>query len=66
MKRRPPLPFILPLAAVLFVILWGGGLGVGFILLAKTGIEQWGAVIVGVGLVVGVPAVAALLTMPRR
>lgn len=64
--KRTPLPIILPLAAVLFIVLWGGGLGIGFILLGKTGLEQWGAVIVGVGLVVAVPAVGALLTMSRR
>ena len=64
--KRTPLPFILPLVAVLFIILCGGGLGLTFILLNKTGLEQWGAVIVGMVLVVGVPAVAAILTIPRR
>ena len=60
------LPFVLPLAAVLFIVLWGGGLGVGFILLSMTAVEEWGAVIIGMGLVVGVPLAGALLTMPRR
>ncbi len=64
--NRPPLPFVLPLAAVLFIVLWGGGLGVGFILLSMTAVEEWGAVIIGMGLVVGVPLAGALLTMPRR
>ena len=64
--NRPPLPFILPLAAILFIVIWGGGLGVSFILLAKTGLGDWGSVIVGMALVVGVPTVAAILTTPRR
>ncbi len=63
---RPPLPFILPLVAILFVVVWGGGLGASFIFLGKTGIEQWGAVIIGMALVLGVPTVAALLTLPKR
>ena len=64
--KRLPLPFALPIAAILFIVVWGGGLGVSFILLNKTGIEQWGTVIVGVSLVVGVPLAASLLTLPRR
>ena len=64
--NRPPLPFILPIVAILFIVVWGGGVGASFILLAKTGIEQWGAVIVGMCLVVGVPTIAALLTLPKR
>ena len=63
--KRAPLPFILPLAAILFVVIFGGGLGVSYILLAKTGLEQWGAVIIGLLLVLGVPTVAAFLTMPK-
>ena len=65
--NRPPLPFLLPLAAIMFVVVWGGGLGAIFIVLAKkTSLEQWGAVIVGIALVVLVPFVASLLTLPKR
>ena len=64
--RRPPLPFLLPLLAMLFVVVWAGGFGVIFIVLANAGAEGWGAVIVGLALVVGVPSVAALLTLPKR
>ena len=64
--KRPLLAFILPLAAILFVVIWGGGLGTGFILLHKTAAEEWGPIILGVALVVGVPVVASLLTQPRR
>ncbi len=64
--RRPPLPMLLPLAAIAFIVFWGGGLGVTFILLAKTDLESWGAVIIGVALVVGIPLLGGLFTMPRR
>ncbi len=65
--NRPPLPFLLPLAAIMFVVVWGGGLGAIFIVLArKTALEQWGAVIIGLALVVGVPFIASLLTLPKR
>ena len=64
--NRPPLPFILPLIAVLFIVLLGGGLGASFIFINKTGIEEWGVIILGLALVLGVPAVAALLTLPKR
>ena len=57
--KLPPLPFILPLFAIIFIVIWGGGLGVAFILLDKTALEEWGAIIVGMALVVGVPTVAA-------
>jgi hypothetical protein len=64
--NRLPLPFFLPLFAVLFVVLWGGGLGASFIFLNKTGVKEWGAVGLGLAVVVGIPAIGALLTMPRR
>ena len=64
--KLPPLPFTLPLVAIFFIVIWGGGLGVAFILLDKTALEEWGAIIVGMALVVGVPTVAAFLTTPRR
>ena len=61
-----PLSLILPLAASIFVVIWGGGIGVSFILLSEAGLEEFGAIVGGIALVVGVPAVAALLTMPKR
>ena len=60
------LPFVLPLAAMLFIVLWGGGLGVSFIVLNKTGLGEWASIIIGTGLAIGVPTLGALLTMPRR
>ena len=64
--KRPPLPMLLPLLAVLFVVIWGGGLGISFILLNKTSLGEWSVVILGMALVVGIPAVATILTLPKR
>ena len=57
---------LLPVLAVLFVVVLGGGLGVIFIVLNETGAGEYGAIGIGLGLVVGVPAIAGLLAMPRR
>ncbi len=64
--RLPPLPMILPLASVILIVIWAGGLGFGFVGLNKTGLGEWGAVIVGMALVVGIPTLAALLTLEKR
>lgn len=56
---------LLPIMAAIFIVIWGGALGVIFIVLYKTPLHEWGAVIVGMGLVVGIPAVAALLAKDR-
>ncbi len=64
--KRQLLPVMLPLMAVLFIVVWGGGLGVSFIVLNKTALEEKAVIILGMALVVGVPAIAALLAMPRQ
>ncbi len=65
--NRLPLPFILPLAAIMFVVIWGGGLGAIFIILdKKTSLDQWGAVIIGLALVVMVPLIASIVALPKR
>ena len=64
--HRPSLPFLLPLLAMTFIVVWGGGLGVIFIFVGKTALGEWGSVIIGMAVVVGVPAIGALLTMPKR
>ena len=63
---RPPLAMALPLLAALFVVVWGGGLGVIFIVLNETTGGIWGAIIIGMALVVGIPSLAALLSASRR
>ena len=64
--NRLPLPIFLPIVALIFVVIIGGGLGVSFIALNKTGLEEMGAIIIGLVLIVGVPAVAALLSFQKR
>lgn len=55
-----PLVIFLPLASMIFLVVWGGGLGVTFILLYETGLKQWGSVILGSALVVLVPILGYL------
>ena len=62
MTQNPlKLAILIPIASVVVVVALGGGLGVLFIGLDKAGAGEWGAVIIGIALVVGVPAVAFLL-----
>ncbi len=50
---------LLPLISVISVAVIGGVIGFIFIVLYKTtGLHEWGAVIVGMALVVGVPVAA--------
>ena len=63
---RTHLPFVLPLAAILFIVIWAGGLGVSFIFLEKTRLGEWGVIILGLAVVVGVPAIASLVALSRR
>ena len=66
MKMILPLPLLLPLAAALFIAVWAGGLGVIFMVLNDTALKEWGAIIIGMSLVVGIPAAAGLLTTVKR
>ncbi len=59
--KRFRLALLFPLLAVLVIVAFGGGLGVTFILLNEFVMEEWSVVGLGVTLVIGVPAVAALL-----
>ena len=52
---------LFPLLAVVTIIVFGGGLGVVFMLLNETPLGEWGVVALGMALVVGVPSVAALV-----
>lgn len=64
--KRPSMAMMLPLLAALIIIVWGGGVGVVFIVLNETGAGVWGAIIIGMALVLGIPSVAALLAVSRR
>ena len=59
--NRLPFPILMPLLAVLSIAAWGGGLGVLFIWLNHTSLGEWGAVIVGLALIVVIPTMAAFV-----
>jgi hypothetical protein len=59
-KNRMGMALLFPLMAVLVIVGFAGGLGVIFMLLNETALEEWGVVGLGVALVVGVPTLAAL------
>jgi tellurite resistance protein TehA-like permease len=54
------LAILVPIVSVLIVAVIGGGLGLIFIGTGKAGAGEWGAVIIGLALVVLVPFVAFL------
>ncbi len=55
------LALLIPAISVLIVAVIAGGLGFIFIGLYKAGAGEWGAIIIGMALVIGVPAVAYLM-----
>lgn len=59
-KGRMSDALLFPLLAVLSIVGFGGGLGVVFILINETAVGHWGVITLGMALVAGVPAVAAL------
>ena len=61
MTSHMTLAMVIPLLAVLVIVAFAGGLGVIFMLVHSTGAGEWGVVVLGTALVVGVPTVAALL-----
>ena len=61
MKERMQMAGLFPLLAVLTIVVYAGGLGVLFMALNSTSLHEWAVVIVGLALVLGVPAAAAVL-----
>ena len=61
MRERMTMAMLFPLLAVLVIVIFAGGLGVIFIFLDSTALEQWAVVILGLALLIGVPTTAALL-----
>ena len=61
MKERMTMAWLFPLLAVLVIAIFGGGLGVIFMVLESTGAGEWGVIGLGMALVIGVPVTAALL-----
>ena len=60
-KDLMKMALLFPFLAVLTIILYAGGLGVIFIVVNETAVGEWGVIVIGMALVVGVPTVAALL-----
>lgn len=54
------LALLIPAVSILIVAIIGGGLGFIFIGLYKAGAGEWGAIIIGLALVILVPAAAFL------
>ena len=55
------LALLIPAISVVIVAMIAGGMGFIFIGLYKAGAGEWGAIIIGMALVVGVPTVAYML-----
>jgi len=64
-KAPIPLALLLPILSALFVVVWGGGLGVVFMLLFDTSMHEWAVIIVGLMFVVGIPSVAAIFSRSK-
>ncbi len=61
MNDRMMLAMLIPFLAVLVIVTFAGGLGIIFMLLESSELEEWGVVGLGAAIVVLVPAAAALL-----
>ena len=60
-RNRVGMALLIPFVTVLVILGYAGGLGVIFILLNESALGEWGVIVLGVLLVVGVPGVAALV-----
>ena len=60
-RHQMGVPMLFPYLAVLIITGFAGGLGVIFILANETTLGEWGVIAIGMALVVGVPATAALV-----
>ncbi len=61
MSQNMKLAMLLPVLAILVIAAYAGGLGVLFMIINSTTIHETGVIILGVALVVGVPAGAYLI-----
>lgn len=61
MKERISMALIFPLLSVITIAVFAGGLGVIFMVLNDGALHEWAVIILGMALVVGVPAAAALM-----
>lgn len=60
-EKRVRLAILIPLISVLIIIGYAGGLGVVFMVINHTIVEEWAVVVLGSAIVVGVPTVAMLV-----
>ena len=61
MKERITMAVIFPLLSVITIAVFAGGLGVIFMVLNDSALHEWAVIILGMAMVVGVPAAAALM-----
>jgi hypothetical protein len=59
-KDRVIMSLLFPLLALATIAVYAGGLGVIFMLVNETALKEWGVIVIGVSLLVGVPTVAAI------
>jgi hypothetical protein len=59
-KDRLRMSMLFPLLAMITVAVYAGGLGVIFMIVNETSLHEWGVIIIGVALVIGVPTAAAI------
>jgi hypothetical protein len=62
-EERFRMALLFPMLAVITIVAYAGGLGVIFMLVNETALKEWGVMIIGVSLVVGIPTVAAIAQM---
>ena len=60
MRERNMFAVLLPFLAVITIAVFAGGLGVIFMLLESTAMEEWGVVLLGLIILISVPSIAAL------
>lgn len=61
MKHRMLMSMLFPLLAVIVIAGYAGGLGVVFILINETKLEEVGVIILGMVILIAVPATAAVV-----
>jgi hypothetical protein len=61
MKHRMLMSMLFPLLAVIVIAGYAGGLGVAFILINETELEEVGVIILGMVILIAVPATAAVV-----
>ena len=63
MNDRVWMPLLFPFLAVITIAGFAGGLGVIFMVLESSALGEWGVIVLGSAIVVGVPTAAALVQM---